>query len=133
MTIETTDWAMISDRTPERAFRVDGAGAAVWRLSWLPEHRLTRAQALAGMELDELLSDPTAVHDETAHQRVAQCAAALGVRYEEAVILLSRRMITRMRRHSGGRSPRESEPVLSGPTFRYHPADLAEDRPRLCG
>lgn len=132
MTIETTDWAMISDRTPEHAFRVDGAGAAVWRLSWLPEHRLTREQALAGMELDELLSDPAAVHDESAQRGVADRATALGVRYEQAVILLSRRMIERLRRHSGGRTRREAEPVLSGPAVR-RPGVFATEPPRLSG
>ncbi|WP_280263124.1 hypothetical protein [Nocardia wallacei] len=132
MTIETTDWAMISDRTPEHAFRIDGFGAAVWRLSWLPEHRLTQTQALAGMELDELLSDPDAVHDESAHRRVADHARALGVRYEQAVLLLSRRMIERMRRHSGGRTRREAEPVLSGPTFRQRPG-FTEEPPRVFG
>ncbi|RDI55403.1 hypothetical protein [Nocardia mexicana] len=133
MTIETTDWAMISDRTPEHAFRIDGFGAAVWRLSWLPEHRLTQVQALAGMELDELLSDPDAVHDESVHRRVADRAGALGVRYEEAVILLSRRMIERMRRHSGGRTRREAEPVLSGPTHRPRPVGFTEEPPRVFG
>lgn|GEM_PF-4363347 len=116
MTIETTDWAMTSDRTPEYAWRNPGAGVAVWRLSWLPEHRLSHAQARAGMELDELLSDPAVVHDEPAHRKVAAHAATLGVQYEHAVILLSRRMIERLRRHSGVRTHREGEPVLSGRT-----------------
>ncbi|MGF6888103.1 hypothetical protein ABIA39_006616 [Nocardia sp. GAS34] len=115
MTIETTEWAMTSDRTPEYAWRAIGVGVAVWRLSWLPEHRLSHAQACAGMELDELLSDPAAVHDEPTHRKVAEHASVLGVHYEHAVILLSRRMIDRMRWHSGMRTRRESEPVLSGP------------------
>ena len=102
MTIETTDRTMTSDRTPEQGFRVAGAGAAVWRLTWLPEHRLTRAQARAGMELDELLSDPDAVHDATAQEQIAHHAATLGVRYKEVVLLLSRRMLERARHHSAG-------------------------------
>ncbi|MQY22197.1 hypothetical protein [Nocardia macrotermitis] len=114
MTIETTDWAMSSDRTPEHAWRVAAAGVAVWRLSWLPDHRLTFDQARAGMELDELLSDPAIVHDLAAHRRVSEHSATLGVRYEHAVVLLARRMLERLRRHSGGRTPREAEPVLSG-------------------
>ncbi|MBY8861251.1 hypothetical protein K7711_32575 [Nocardia sp. CA2R105] len=114
MTIETTPWAMSSDRTPEHAWRVVAVGAAVWRLSWLPDHRLTFEQARAGMELDELLSDPAAVHDMEAHRQVTVHSATLGVRYEHAVLLLARRMLERLRRHSGGRSPREAEPVLSG-------------------
>ncbi len=119
MTIETTDWAMTSDRTPEYAWRTTGVGVAVWRLSWLPDHRLSHAQARAGMELDELLSDPAAVHDEPTHRKVAEHTAALGVRYEHAVILLARRMIDRLRRHSGVRTHRESEPVLAGPVLRH--------------
>nr|WP_246461871.1 hypothetical protein [Nocardia transvalensis] len=117
---------MMSDRTPEHAFRVDGFGAAVWRLSWLPEHRLTHEQAWAGMELDELLSDPAAVHDESAQRRVSDHAAALGVRYEQAVILLSRRMIDRLRRHSGVRTRREAEPVLALSAMRRPPAQFAD-------
>ncbi|MBF6170643.1 hypothetical protein [Nocardia blacklockiae] len=133
MTIETTDWAMISDRTPEHAFRVDGFGAAVWRLTWLPEHRLTQAQALAGMELDELLSDPAAVHDVVAQRSVTERASVLGVRYEQAVIMLSRRMIERLRRHSGGRTRREAEPVLSGAGRRRFAPERAEEPRRLFG
>lgn len=114
MTIETTEWAITSDRTPEHAYRVAGAGAAVWRLSWLPDHRLTFTQARAGMELDELLSDPAVVHDLDAHRQVSEHSATLGVRYEHAVLLLARRMLERWHRHAGGRTPREAEPVLSG-------------------
>ncbi len=114
MSIETTDWSMTSDRTPEYAWRETDEGMAHWRLSWLPGQRLSHLQALAGMELDELLSDPDAVHDEDTYQEVADYAAALGVRYERAVLLLSRRMIERLRRHSGVRTRREAQPVLSG-------------------
>jgi hypothetical protein len=114
VTIETTEWVMTSDRTPEYAWRATGAGVAVWRLSWLPEHRLSHAQARAGMELDELLSDPSAVYEEPTHRKLAEHASVLGVHYEHAVILLSRRMIDRLRRHSGMRTRRESVPMLSG-------------------
>jgi hypothetical protein len=112
VTIKTTNWAMTSDRTPEYAYRVEGAGAAVWRLTWLPDHRLTREQALAGMQLDELLSDPDLVQDTVIHGQVATLAAMVGVQYEHAVILLSRRMLKRLnrtgpagRRLAGGSRP----------------------------
>ncbi|WP_067669309.1 hypothetical protein [Nocardia miyunensis] len=114
MTIETTEWAMLSDRTPEHAWRVAAAGAAVWRLSWLPDHRLTIDQARAGMELDELLSDPAVVHDTEAHRQVSWHSATLGVRYEHAVLLLAHRMFERLRQHVGVPAPREAEPISSG-------------------
>ncbi|WP_067687003.1 hypothetical protein [Nocardia jejuensis] len=101
MTIDITIRAMTSDITPENAFRVHGHGETVWRLSWLPEHRLTRDQARAGMELDEILSDPEVVFDDDAHGRAAERAARLGVGVEHAVVLLAQRLASRMDRGSG--------------------------------
>lgn len=106
MTIHTTEWTMTSDITPESAYR-DGDGAQVWRLSWLPDRRLTEAQARAGMELDELLSDPHVVHDRIAQARVDGYADRLGMVREHVIILLARRMAERL--HEELR--RESDPA----------------------
>ncbi|MEV6559645.1 hypothetical protein AB0M22_28265 [Nocardia sp. NPDC051756] len=95
MTIHTTEWTMTSDITPESAYR-DGDGPQVWRLSWLPDRRLTEAQARAGMELDELLSDPHVVHDRIAQARVDGYADRLGMLREHVIILLAKRMAERL-------------------------------------
>ncbi|WP_433603044.1 hypothetical protein ACQPXH_15590 [Nocardia sp. CA-135953] len=102
MTVDTTDWTMISDITPESAYRQTGAGTAVWRLSWLPDRLLTREQALAGMELDEILSDPDIVHDRHAHADAAILAGRVGIVWEQAVILLSKRILARLRQRPNG-------------------------------
>ncbi|MEV4237691.1 hypothetical protein AB0J47_21220 [Nocardia sp. NPDC049737] len=102
MTVDTTNWTMISDITPESAYRQIGSGAAVWRLSWLPDRLLTREQALAGMELDEILSDPDIVHDRHAHADAAILAGRVGIIWEQAVILLSKRILTRLRQRPSG-------------------------------
>lgn len=94
MTIDITHRVMTSDITPEFAFR--GHGQPGWRLSWLPEQQLTREQAHAGMELDEILSDPEVVFDDGAHSRAADRAARLGIVVEHAVIMLAQRMAERM-------------------------------------
>jgi len=102
MTVDTTDWTMISDITPESAYRQTGSGTAVWRLSWLPDRLLTREQALAGMELDEILSDPDIVHDRHAHADAAILAGRVGIIWEQAVILLSKRILARLRQRPNG-------------------------------
>ncbi|GAB4586128.1 hypothetical protein [Nocardia sp. IFM 10818] len=96
MTIDISPEAMVSDVSPEYAFRVSGRGEMVWRLSWLPEHRLTREQARAGMELDEILSDPAIVEDTTAHGWADDRAARLGIAVEQAVLVLARRTVERV-------------------------------------
>ncbi|MGQ4598943.1 hypothetical protein [Nocardia sp. R6R-6] len=95
MTIHTTEWTMTSDITPEAAYR-DSDTFDGWRLSWLPDRRLTRTQALAGMRLDELLSDPHMVHDRMTQARVDVHADELGILREQAVILLAKRMAARL-------------------------------------
>jgi hypothetical protein len=95
--IRITDWTMTSDLTPESAYRKTGAGERLWRLSWLPDRLLTRDQARAGMELDEIVSDLDSVHNRMAQARAADCAAELGLLWEQAVIMLSKRMIARLR------------------------------------
>ncbi|MEC3956326.1 hypothetical protein VMT65_25030 [Nocardia sp. CDC153] len=69
---------------------------AHWQLSWLPARHLTREQARAGMELDEILSDPAIVEDEAAHLWAADLATRLGIGVERAVLLLARRLAQRM-------------------------------------
>lgn len=95
MTIHATEWTMTSDVTPEAAYR-DTDTADGWRLSWLPDRQLTRAQALAGMRLDELLSDPRMVNDRMTQARVDVYADELGILREHAVILLAKRMAARL-------------------------------------
>ncbi|WP_187703018.1 hypothetical protein [Nocardia yunnanensis] len=92
MTIEITTRRMSSDVSPEYAARTAGH----WRLSWLPWRRLSLAQALAGMQLDELLSDPTVVDDAQAQAQAAAYAARLGIAVDRAVILLAQRLAERM-------------------------------------
>ncbi|WP_306361852.1 hypothetical protein [Nocardia sp. CC227C] len=124
MAIDNTEWAMTSDITPEYAFRVPEGGARAWRLSWLPEHRLTREQARAGMELDELLSDPEVVYDGGAHGRAARLADSVGVLVEQAVLTLACRMAERLTAapdEPPAPPPGRPEPVLSG-WARRHPA-----------
>ncbi|WP_107656771.1 hypothetical protein [Nocardia suismassiliense] len=96
MTIDVTAWSMTSDRTPESAHRAADSSIEVWRLSWLPDRQLTRDQARAGMELDELLGDPKAVDDPGAMVRMTNYASALGVTLTEAVVLLAQRMAARL-------------------------------------
>ncbi|WP_280235924.1 hypothetical protein [Nocardia cyriacigeorgica] len=109
MTIYSTDWSMTSDITPETAHRVPGHTTVSWRLSWLPDRRLTVEQARAGMELDEIVSDPALVYDQGALARGANCAGMLGLLWEHAVVLLYKRLSARL---------------LEGATV---PADLDED------
>ncbi|MGY0499127.1 hypothetical protein ACWZHB_11585 [Nocardia sp. FBN12] len=94
MTIHLTPDDMRSTRSPEYAVRVV-TDPDVWQLSWLPERRLTREQAYAGMLLDELISDATATHDRIAHARISAHADTLGIVWEQAIIRLYKRMIER--------------------------------------
>ncbi|MGW4356747.1 hypothetical protein ACWELJ_32150 [Nocardia sp. NPDC004582] len=96
MTIDITTRAMTSDISPEYALREYRRGQVVWRLSWLPARHLTHEQARAGMELDEVLSDPAVVDDEAAHLWAADLATRLGIGVERAVILLAQRLADRL-------------------------------------
>ncbi|WP_175583046.1 hypothetical protein [Nocardia cyriacigeorgica] len=109
MTIYFTDWSMTSDITPETAHRVPGYTETPWRLSWLPDRRLSVEQARAGMELDEIVSDPSLVHDQLALARGVNYAGVLGLLWEHAVVLLYKRLSARL---------------LEGATV---PADLDDD------
>ncbi|MFE3542661.1 hypothetical protein ACFXK0_06795 [Nocardia sp. NPDC059177] len=94
MTIHLTPDDMRSTRSPEYAERV-GANPERWQLSWLPDRTLTREQAFAGMQLDELISDVTATHDRMAHAQINAHADTLGIVWEQAIIRLYKRMIER--------------------------------------
>ncbi|WP_410873167.1 hypothetical protein [Nocardia sp. A7] len=94
MTIHLTPDDMRSTRSPEYAVRVV-ADPELWQLSWLPERELTRAQAHAGMLLDELISDVTATHDRMSHAQISAYADTLGIVWEQAIIRLYKRMIAR--------------------------------------
>ncbi|PXX71084.1 hypothetical protein DFR70_101505 [Nocardia tenerifensis] len=96
MTIDVTDWSMISDRSPESAHRTADSGAEAWRLSWLPDRRLTHAQALAGMRFDELAGDPLAVDNPAAQALMDGYAGELGLTTAQAILLLAERMVARL-------------------------------------
>ncbi|WP_069165726.1 hypothetical protein [Nocardia altamirensis] len=89
--VQVTDAMMVSSVSPEFASRIARQPDA-WRLSWLPDRTLTFAQALAGMELDAILSDPEVASDEVAHGRAAVLADQLGIPWQHAVALLAQRM-----------------------------------------
>ncbi|MFC6010574.1 hypothetical protein [Nocardia lasii] len=90
MAIFRSDSVISSDRTPERATL---GGDGHWRLSWLPEHALTVDQAMAGLRLDEIVSDPGSVHDRMAVAEATSCADRIGILFELAVIRLWKRTI----------------------------------------
>ncbi|MFE5286421.1 hypothetical protein ACFRAQ_15765 [Nocardia sp. NPDC056611] len=114
MTIDITTRAMTSDISPEYALREYRRGEVVWRLSWLPAQHLTHDQARAGMELDEVLSDPEVVYDESAHRWAADLATRLGIGVERAVILLAQRLAERLHRELLDEEPESPAAMLSG-------------------
>ena len=116
MAIHGTDDTLRSDRTPEFAQRTDTGG---WRLSWLPEYTLSREQAWAGMELDELVSDLAAVHDRLAHAEISARADLLGIIWQQALIKLAKRIDAR----GHGDDP------AAGESFHDPPAPLSRLRP----
>ncbi|WP_174565949.1 hypothetical protein [Nocardia uniformis] len=123
MALEINDQAMTSDITPEYACRVRGAAPPIWRLSWLPDHRLTAEQARAGMELDELLSDPEVVYDDVTHALAADLARRVGVLVEHAVLMLACRMADRIEDTAAARTATaHPEPALSGWSAQHLPA-----------
>ncbi|WP_191094467.1 hypothetical protein [Nocardia colli] len=92
-TLMVDDRQITSSITPESAHYDPGAGG--WRLSWLPDRQLTREQALAGMQLDELLSDPEAAADPQLMAHANELALQLDLLVAQAVILLTKRLIAR--------------------------------------
>ncbi|MGN2641165.1 hypothetical protein ACTD5D_34385 [Nocardia takedensis] len=96
MSIHATDWTITSETTPEWAYRVTEGDGDVWRLTWLPDRSLTREQAMAGMEFDEIVSVLGSVDDRFAQATARRCADRLGILWEHALILLWKRMQGRL-------------------------------------
>lgn len=96
MTIHITDWLMTSGISPEFAERVQTRHGSWWRLSWLPDRDLSFEQAYAGMSVDQTLSDPALVYDETALARAAESVELLGLVWEQVVVLLANRVEARL-------------------------------------
>ncbi|MFC9999325.1 hypothetical protein [Nocardia sp. NPDC127526] len=103
MALTITPWSISSDLTPEIAVcAIDSTD--VWILSWLSERELTRDQAISGMALDEILSDPEPADSEQALAMAAVHAAELGISLREVVVRLSVRVAQRDL-HRGGHGP----------------------------
>ncbi|MGW4065942.1 hypothetical protein [Nocardia grenadensis] len=117
MTIHITDWLMTSGISPEFAERVQTRHGSWWRLSWLPDRDLSFEQAYAGMSVDETLSDPGLVSDETALTRAAESVEQLGLVWEQVVVLLANRVEARIleARFLHDRLPAGAVPHRGGP------------------
>ncbi|MFE3260461.1 hypothetical protein ACFXPS_36480 [Nocardia sp. NPDC059091] len=85
------DWSITSSVVDEFAERVPGHKETDWRVSWLPGRLFTRAQALAAIELAELLFDPARPTDADIHATIATTAEQLGVRPIDVAVTLSAR------------------------------------------
>ncbi|WP_054813745.1 hypothetical protein [Nocardia arizonensis] len=86
---------MTSDLTPEYAYRGTDSGVRNWRLSWLGDRPLTVEQARAGLELDELISNPALIDEPVAHAAIAERSEVLGLDWRDAVRMLARGMLAR--------------------------------------
>jgi hypothetical protein len=86
MTIEATDDRMSSDRTSHEAVRV-AAAPGQWIVTWLPEQRLSRDQAMTAMVLAEAsLTIPGLAPEKTrTWPHVENWAAELGMTGPEAI------------------------------------------------
>ncbi|MGW2662303.1 hypothetical protein ACWCW7_15170 [Nocardia tengchongensis] len=84
-------WSITSAVVDEFAERLPGIEETDWRVSWLPGRLLTRQQALAAMELAELLFDPASRNDPGTPATVAAAAELLGIRPIDAAAALSAR------------------------------------------
>ncbi|MCU1645092.1 MAG: hypothetical protein JWN03_5367 [Nocardia sp.] len=94
MALALTTWLITSDVTPEIALR-STTSEDEWVLTWLPDRSLTLEQAVSGMVLDEILSDPELADGEAALELAAFRAAELGVTLREVVVQLSIRIAQR--------------------------------------
>ncbi|MBL1072770.1 hypothetical protein JK358_00005 [Nocardia sp. 2] len=84
-------WSITSGVVDEFAERIPGEHHTDWRVSWLPGRPLTRDQALAAMELVELLYDPARNNEPGTQAAVAEAARAVGIRPIDAAAILSER------------------------------------------
>ncbi|WP_328395158.1 hypothetical protein [Nocardia sp. NBC_00416] len=96
MTIHITDWLMTSGISPEFAERAQTRHGSWWQLSWLPGRALSFEQAYAGMEVDEILSDPALVNNEKALAHAIALVDLLGLVWEQVVHLLANRVQARL-------------------------------------
>ncbi|MEV6770450.1 hypothetical protein AB0N05_17695 [Nocardia sp. NPDC051030] len=85
------DWSITSAVVGEFAERLPGPDESDWRVSWLPGRVFTRDQALAAMELVELLYDPDRPNSPATQATIAAAAEILGIRPIDAAITLSER------------------------------------------
>ncbi|WP_405486597.1 hypothetical protein [Nocardia sp. NBC_00511] len=85
------DWSITSAVVGEFAERLPGHKETDWRVSWLPDRLLTRTQAIAAIELVELLYDTGRPADAGVQARVAAAAAELGIRPIDVAATLSAR------------------------------------------
>ncbi|MEV6100135.1 hypothetical protein [Nocardia sp. NPDC051981] len=110
MALRISGRAITSDVTPETAHLVFGSGGGTWVLSWLPGWDLTREQAIDGMALDEILSDPSPADREFALEMAALRAESLGLRLEEVVVRLFARIAERDRQQQTGTDGADGPP-----------------------
>ncbi|WP_067540821.1 hypothetical protein [Nocardia crassostreae] len=98
MALRITDRLITSDITPDTAQEIaDGH----WFLSWLPDHSLTREQAVSGMVLDEILSDPEPDEPRFAMELAVMRAEMLGLDLRDVIVRLSIRVVQRDLARSG--------------------------------
>ncbi|MFE7745324.1 hypothetical protein [Nocardia sp. NPDC057455] len=95
MALDITDSIITSDITPENARLLPYTSGASWELSWLPSVVLTREQAVSGMALDEILSDPGTLTSDLALELAALHAAQLGLTLRDVLIRLYVRITER--------------------------------------
>ncbi|MFG3616314.1 hypothetical protein [Nocardia sp. NPDC047654] len=95
MALDITDSIITSDISPETARLLPSSSGTAWELSWLPSVALTRDQAVSGMVLDEMLSDPGTLTSDLELELAALHAAELGVTLREVLIRLYVRITER--------------------------------------
>ncbi|MBF6353862.1 hypothetical protein IU449_04745 [Nocardia higoensis] len=109
--------SMTSEVSPERAARESRAGPRCWRLSWLPDRWLSRRQALAGMELDVLVSEPDLVDDRIVFAMMETRADLLGIPVQDALIRIWERIVRRHHERYGPPGPDVREWLELPPDF----------------
>jgi hypothetical protein len=95
MALDITQSIITSDITPESARLLPFSTGTAWQLSWLPTVTLTREQAVSGMVLDEMLSDPATLTSDLALELAAIHAAELGISLRDVLLRLYVRIAER--------------------------------------
>lgn len=85
------DSSITSGVVGEFAERLSGHAEIGWRVSWLPGRVFNREQAIAAIELVELLYDPAHAKEPELPAAIAAAAAELGIRPIDAAATLSER------------------------------------------